>query len=155
MVATFVAFSVAHSLTLGMTLYGWLRPDKALMDALVAMTIVLVAVEIVHLRRGRAGLGTRKPWWVAAGCGLVHGVSLAGALVTLGLPQTDLPLAWLFFNLGVEGGQLLVIGLGLGVLTAARPLATRLPERFASVPAYLLGICATCWLLDRMMELFS
>ncbi len=155
LVAAFVAFSLAHSLTLGMTVCGWLRPDKELLDVLVPMTLVLVAVEIVHLRRGRAGLAARKPWWVACGCGLIHGVALAGPLVALGLPQADLPLACLFFNLGVEGGQLLLIGVWLGGLAAARPLAARLPTRFGSVPGYALGIGATCWWVDRLLTLFA
>lgn len=154
-VATFVAFSVAHSLTLGMTACGWLRLDKAMVDVLVAMTIVLVAVEIIHLRRGRSGLAAHQPWWVAVVCGLIHGVALAGSLVALGLPQADLPLAWLFFNLGVEGGQLLVIGLWFGALAAARRVALRLPGRFAAAPAYALGICATCWCVDRLLALFA
>jgi hypothetical protein len=154
LVATITAFTVAHSLTLALAAFGYARLDKGLVEVLVALSIVFLAVEIAHLRQGRVGLAARRPWVVAFGFGLIHGMGFAEALATLGLLRAELPLALLFFNLGVESGQLLAIALWLALVAAARPLALRLPERFAWVPAYGLGTLAMCWFVDRVLTLF-
>jgi hypothetical protein len=155
MVATITAFTAAHCLTLALAAFGWARLDKGLVDMLVALSIVFLAVEIVHHRQGRTGLTVRKPWLVAFAFGLLHGIGFAGALASLGLPRPELPLALLFFNLGVEAGQLVAIGLWFALMAAARPLALRLPDRFAWAPVYGLGVVSTCWFIDRTLILFQ
>ncbi len=105
-VKTITAFTVAHSLTLAAATLGWVGVPEAPANAAIALSIVFVAVEMVKLERGEAGLSARMPWVMAFGFGLLHGFGFAGALTSLGLPPHEIPLALLFCNVGVELGQL-------------------------------------------------
>ncbi|NIP18451.1 MAG: HupE/UreJ family protein, partial [Xanthomonadales bacterium] len=107
---TITAFTVAHSLTLGAASLGILHVPSPPVEAVIALSIVFVATEIVRARQGRPGWTQRRPWLVAFIFGLLHGLGFAGALTEIGLPPQAVPLALLFFNLGVEAGQLLFIG---------------------------------------------
>ena len=95
-------------------------------EAVIALSIVFVAAEIVHSRQGRPGLAERAPWVVAFTFGLLHGFGFAGALAQIGLPQLDIPLALFSFNVGVEIGQLLFIAAVFAVATGARLVASRM-----------------------------
>ena len=97
----------------------------------------------------------RWPWLVSFGFGLIHGLGFAGALNALGLPADEVPPALLFFNLGVEIGQLLFVALWLVVIWAGRQLSLRLPKKASLVPAYALGIIASCWFIDRVLTMFA
>ena len=90
------------------------------MEAVIALSIVFVAAEIVHVRQGRVGLAARMPWIVAFTFGLLHGFGFAGALSEVGLPQGHIPVALFFFNVGVEIGQLLFVGAVLIVVAGLR-----------------------------------
>jgi HupE/UreJ protein len=119
-------------------------------EAVIALSIVFVACEIVHGDRGQPGLTARWPWIVAFTFGLLHGFGFAGALAELGLPQRAIAPALLFFNVGVEAGQILFIA---AVLIAARPLrraASRLPRSARLFPAYGIGGLAMFWLIQRI-----
>src|SRR4029434_4179573 len=100
------AFTIAHSITLALATLGIVRVPSAPVEAVIALSIVFVAAEIVRSRRGQYGLTERAPWLVAGTFGLLHGFGFAGALSEVGLPANDIPLALLYFNLGVEVGQL-------------------------------------------------
>jgi len=152
---TITAFTVAHCLTLALSVLGQMRLPPYLVDSLVALSIVFLAVENVKALRGEEGLSTRKPWLVSFGFGLVHGLGFAGALSSLRLPEADIPMALLFFNVGVELGQLLFLALWLVLVWAARQLAIPMGRRVAAVAAYVLGIVATCWFLDRLVTMFA
>ena len=119
----------------------------------IALSIVFVAVEIVHKRRGRESLTARAPWIVALVFGLLHGFGFAGALREVGLPEHAIPLALFLFNIGVEVGQLLFVACVLVLIYAARiPLA--LAQRWATpVPAYAIGTVAAFWTLQRIISL--
>ena len=108
-VATVTAFTIAHSITLAAATLGLVRVPGPPVEAMIALSIVFVATEIVHGARGRPGLTARRPWIVAFTFGLLHGFGFAGALSEVGLPQNAIPLALFFFNVGVELGQLLFI----------------------------------------------
>ena len=110
LLGTITAFTVAHSLTLAAATFGWVQVPQAPVEAVIALSIMFVAVEILHRQRGRTGIATRKPWVVAFVFGLLHGLGFAGALREIGLPDDAIPLALAFFNVGVEAGQLLVCG---------------------------------------------
>ena len=103
---TVTAFAVAHSITLAAATLGLVHVRGPLVEAAIALSIVLVAVEIVNARRGAPSLTARWPWLVAFGFGLLHGFGFADALAETGLPDHAIPTALLFFNLGVEIGQL-------------------------------------------------
>jgi hydrogenase/urease accessory protein HupE len=154
-VATITAFTLAHSLTLMAATLGWVRMPGPPVEATIALSIVFVAAEVVHGLRGRQGLTARAPWVVAFSFGLLHGFGFAGALAEVGLPQTAIPVALLFFNVGVEAGQLLFVA---GVL-AARALLARspaaLPGWAPSVPPYFIGTVAMYWVIERVGAFWS
>jgi hydrogenase/urease accessory protein HupE len=151
LVATVTAFTVAHSLTLAAATLGWLRVPGPPVEAAIALSIVFVAAEIVRTRQDEPSLAARRPWIVAFGFGLLHGLGFAGALAEVGLPERAIPTALLFFNLGVELGQLAFIGAALALAAAARrlPLPPAAPwARWA--PPYAIGGIAAFWLFERL-----
>lgn len=154
LVGTITAFTVAHCLTLAAATLGFVHVPGPPVEACIALSIVLVATEIVHARRGRAGLTERAPWLIAFTFGLLHGLGFAGALSRVGLPATAIPAALLSFNLGVELGQLAFIAAVLAVAALGRALARRLtlraPAWAGALPAYAIGSVAACWLLQRV-----
>lgn len=154
LVLTITAFTVAHSITLAAATVGLVRVPGAPVEACIALSIVFVATEIVHGRNGQPGLTARRPWIVAFAFGLLHGFGFAGALYEIGLPQSDVPLALLFFNLGVEIGQLLFIGAVLAAIAAVRRWSwARLPAWAWRIPPYAIGSVASFWLIQRLSTL--
>lgn len=150
LVKTVTAFTVAHSLTLGASVLGYIPLDRSAIEATIALSIVLLAREIVVADRGIIHLTHRKPWLVAFVFGLLHGLGFAGALGEIGLPDTAIPLALLFFNLGVEAGQLLFVLLLLGVHRLLKDvIRARLPK-MEPILGYALGALATLWFFDRL-----
>ena len=148
---TITAFTVAHSITLALATLGVVHVSGPPVEATIALSIVFVASEILRLRQGHESLTARKPWLVAFTFGLLHGLGFAGALAEVGLPQNAIPLALLFFNVGVEIGQLLFIAAVLGVAEIVkRQLRGRLNPRWTLVlPAYLIGGMASYWVFER------
>jgi hydrogenase/urease accessory protein HupE len=145
LVWTITAFTVAHSLTLALSALGWLTLRSPPVEASIALSIVLVAGEALHQR---PTLARRWPALVALLFGLVHGLGFAGALKAIGLPENHLSVALLTFNLGVEAGQLLVVGCAFGLCLALRhwPAFERL-----RVPAlYAIGSVAAYWSWGRV-----
>jgi hydrogenase/urease accessory protein HupE len=106
---TVTAFTIAHSITLASATLGFVNVPRPPVEATIALSIMLVSVEILNARNGKPGLTVRFPWLVAFSFGLLHGFGFAGALAEVGLPQTAIPLALLFFNVGVEIGQLVFV----------------------------------------------
>ena len=153
LIVTITAFTVAHSITLAGASLGFLNVPGAPVEACIALSIVFVATEIVHSRNGRPGLTARRPWIVAFAFGLLHGFGFAGALHEIGLPQTDIPLALLFFNVGVEVGQLIFIAAVLAVIALSRRLPVALPAWAWRVPPYAIGAIASFWLIERLVAL--
>ena len=121
------------------------------LNAAIALSIVFVGVEIVKLQRGHIGLTARYPWVVAFAFGLLHGLGFATALTTLGIPQATLPIALLFFNVGVEIGQLIFVLVVLLLIWAHRQAEAMLPRWGNALPAYAIGSVATFWFLSRVL----
>jgi len=111
LLVTVTAFTVAHSITLSLATLGVVHVPGSPVEASIALSILLLACEIIRLQRGQASLTARWPWVVAFSFGLLHGFGFASALIDIGLPQGDIPLALLTFNIGVEIGQLIFSGL--------------------------------------------
>jgi hypothetical protein len=149
LVQTITAFTVAHSITLALATLGFVSVPTAPVEAMIALSIVLVSVEAVRLRRGETSLAIHWPWLVAFAFGLLHGFGFAGALTELGLPQGDVPLALLFFNVGVELGQIVFIGAILAVLACIRRLLT-VPAHAPVAAAYAIGSVAAFWFFQRL-----
>ena len=155
LVKTVTAFTLAHSITLALATLGIVNVPARPVDAAIALSIAFLAAEILHARRGRLGLAARKPWLVAFVFGLLHGLGFAGALTQLGLPPGEVPLALLFFNVGVEIGQLLFVGLVLALIWALRELQVRWPRWAEPLPAYAIGTLAAFWFMERASGLLA
>jgi len=142
LVATLSAFTVAHSITLaGAMLRGWQLPAAAV-EACIAASILLLALE---LAQPQPGLASRRPATIAFGFGLLHGFGFAGALAATGLPEQARGWALAAFNLGVEGGQLLFV---VALLVLMRAAATPL-QRWAPLALLVYGAIAARWLIER------
>lgn len=150
LVWTVTAFTVGHSITLSLVTLGFFQYPVALVEFLIALSVFLLALQLA--RRDGAGLFRRYPWWLAGGFGLLHGMGFAGALAEVGLPQSELPLALLFFNIGIELGQLafiaVVIALGLGL----RRLRVEYFGKWEPVSIYVLGSLSAMWCIERALE---
>ena len=154
LIATVTAFTVAHSISLFAATLGWVHLAAKPVEATIALSIVFVAAEIVHGREGRPGLTERFPWIVAFLFGLLHGLGFASALAEIGLPQGAIPTALLFFNVGVEIGQLLFIAAMLAIIATARRVTLAWDARIRTwtlkIPPYAIGGLASYWLLARI-----
>ena len=160
---TVTAFTIAHSITLAAATLGLVNVPRPPVEAAIALSIVLVAAEVVNARHGKPSLAARWPWLVAFCFGLLHGFGFAGALAEVGLPHHAIPVALLFFNLGVEIGQLVFVA---AILTAAglfrRAIALRLEpalvqrtvSRLDVTAAYAIGAVAAYWLMERTSAFF-
>lgn len=150
LVKTITAFTAAHSITLALAALGFVHVPQAPIEAAIALSIVFVAVEIVRRYQGCEGVAARAPWIVAFGFGLLHGFGFAGALSETGLPETHVPLALLFFNLGVEAGQLAFVAAILALIALSQKLRFSLPDWAPRVPAYGIGSIAMFWTIERV-----
>ncbi|MGA8051340.1 MAG: HupE/UreJ family protein [Burkholderiales bacterium] len=147
---TVTAFTVAHSITLALATLGFVHVPQRPVEAVIALSIAFVAAEIVRGRQGNAGLAAQAPWIVAFAFGLLHGFGFAGALSEIGLPEGRIPLALLFFNVGVEVGQLLFIAAALSTLAWIRHVRLQLPRWADLVPPYAIGSVAMFWVVQRV-----
>jgi hydrogenase/urease accessory protein HupE len=148
---TVTAFTIAHSITLAAATLGFVNVPGPPVEATIALSIMLVSVEILNARRGKPSLTARLPWLVAFSFGLLHGFGFAGALAEVGLPQHAIPVALLFFNLGVEIGQLAFVAAVLaagGLFRTAMALRLELAliqrtvNRLDVIAAYAIGTVA-------------
>jgi len=151
LLGTITAFTLGHSVTLSLAALGFVRLPPAPLEAAIAASIFILALELSRDRPTALG---RRPWWMAAGFGLLHGLGFAGALAQVGLPAQEIPLALFSFNVGIELGQIAFVTLLLLLGLALRPLQARLPAWSAAVPTYCIGSLAAFWTLDRLLGLF-
>ena len=154
LIATVTAFTIAHSLTLAAATLGWVQVPQKPVEAVIALSIVFVAGEILHTWQGRPGVTKRWPWLVAFTFGLLHGFGFAGALTEVGLPQKEIPLALLTFNVGVEAGQIIFIVVVLGLLHLARRVISKPPEWTVPATVYGIGGIASFWVIERVNGFF-
>jgi hypothetical protein len=157
------AFTIAHSITLAAATLGFVNVPGPPVEATIALSIMLVSAEILNARRGKPSLTARLPWLVAFSFGLLHGFGFAGALAEVGLPQHAIPVALLFFNLGVEIGQLAFVAAVLaagGLFRTAMALRLELAliqrtvNRLDVIAAYAIGTVAAFWLIERTSAFF-
>lgn len=153
-VAAATAFTIAHSLTLAGTTLGLFGLPQAPVEAVIALSIIFLAVEVVKAQPGSPKqalrLSERLPWLVAFLFGLLHGFGFAGALREIGLPESDVPVALLTFNLGVEAGQMLIIAAVLAALALLRRLAPAAQRTALIASAYTIGSIASFWFIERL-----
>ena len=150
LIKTITAFTVAHSITLAAAALKLVHFNPSVIEALVAFSIVFVALELMRAYRGQHGLTARYPWLIAFTFGLLHGFAFAGSLAQIGLPEHSIPLSLLLFNLGVEVGQLLFVGAVLLVIELLERLPRRLPHWTTWIPPYAIGGLASFWVIQRL-----
>lgn len=144
------AFTLAHSITLAGSTLGLVGLPQAPVEALIALSIVFLAVEIVKRDPGAPNLAERAPWIVAFLFGLIHGFGFAGALREIGLPETDVPTALLTFNLGVEAGQLVIVITVMALIALIRRARFQALRPATLTATYAIGITASFWFIERI-----
>ncbi|MBV1887743.1 MAG: HupE/UreJ family protein [Urechidicola sp.] len=153
-IKTITAFTIAHSITLSLAALGLVNFAVPPVEAVIALSIVFLAVEIIKNQNGQETLTSKKPWLVAFTFGLLHGFGFAGALANIGLPQQDIPWALAFFNLGVEIGQIafvVVVLLFIKLISFKKDL----PIFINKIPAYAIGSLATFWMIERILGFWN
>jgi hypothetical protein len=152
LIKTITSFTLAHSITLGLSILGYAVVDTKFIEALIALSIVILAVEIIYVYHGKKGLLSKYPWIIAFFFGLIHGFGFAFVLIELGLPQSQLTLALLFFNVGIEVGQLLFIGVMIFLYFLLKNFFSNEKLLRGKVfVVYLIGSLASYWLIERMV----
>jgi hydrogenase/urease accessory protein HupE len=146
---TVTAFTVAHSITLIATALGVISIARQPVEICIALSIIFLAVEIVKAKPDKPRLAQRIPWTVAFAFGLLHGFGFAGALGEIGLPEGEVPVALLTFNVGVEAGQLIIVALGLAALATLRRFAFQYCPKAKIASAYAIGSVAAFWMIQR------
>jgi hypothetical protein len=147
---TITAFTVGHSITLSLVTLGFFDFPVGLVEFAIALSIFVLAVELTRIRKH--DMLWRNPWWLAGGFGLLHGMGFAGALAETGLPQDNLPLALLFFNVGIEVGQIAFILAVLAIWYLVRKPMAPWRDRLMPVPVYILGSLSAMWCIERGLE---
>jgi hydrogenase/urease accessory protein HupE len=152
---TVTAFTLSHSVTLTATTLGFVHVPQRPVEAVIALSIVFVAAEIVRMRRGIKSITFSAPWMVAFSFGLIHGLGFAGGLNDAGLPLAHIPTALLFFSLGVESGHFLFIGVVLSLMAMVRRARIPFPRWTEFVPPYSIGAIAMFWVIQRTISILA
>jgi len=153
-IKTVTAFTIAHSITLSLAALGYVEFPSAPVEAVIALSIVFLAIEIIKVSKGKQTLTSKKPWLVAFTFGLLHGFGFAGALSKIGLPQLDIPIALAFFNVGVELGQLAFVLVVIAIMWLLRKTKFNWPSWAKKIPPYAIGSMASFWLVERVYAFF-
>ena len=147
---TVTSFTLAHSITLAAATLGVMWVPGPPVEAVIALSIIFLASELVKVNHGLPSLTAQYPWLVAFAFGLLHGFGFAGALGEIGLPQNEVPLALLMFNVGVELGQLMFIAGVLLLFAVIQKVRSEWPMWIRQVPAYGIGSVAAFWFIERI-----
>ena len=157
---TITAFTVAHSITLALSVLEVVRLPQGPVEAVIALSILFLARELMLPEGKRSAIMQIRPWLMAFTFGLLHGFGFAGALADIGLPREDLALSLLLFNVGIEIGQLMVIAAMLSLGWLFRTLSPALANSPAVMPRWhqafsmVMGIAAAYWTIDRTWMVF-
>jgi len=155
LVKTITSFTVAHSLTLAIATLGYARAPLPPLNAAIALSILFLGPEIVRTWRGETSFTIRHPWVVAFAFGLLHGFGFASGLTSMGLPQAEIPLALLLFNVGVEIGQIAFVVLVILLERSFRVLEVRWPRLVEQLPGYAVGTLGAYWTIQRTLMLLG
>jgi hydrogenase/urease accessory protein HupE len=150
LLATVSAFTLSHTVTLTLATLGFVHVPPAPVEAVIALSILFVAYEVLRKNENPNGLAQRKPWLVAFTFGLLHGLGFAGGLSAAGLPAGHIPLALAFFSAGVEVGHFSFVATAVLSIAAARKWLDVLPAWSSRIPPYAIGSMASYWLIARL-----
>ncbi len=151
---TITAFTAGHSVTLALAVLGVITLPSHPVEALIALTLLIVAVELTRTGRERETWIQRFPWTMAFTFGLLHGLGFAGALTQIGLPANEVPLALAVFNIGIEVGQLLWVAVILMLAVSLSRVPASLPAAVRQLPSYAISSLAVFWILQRTAAMF-
>lgn len=158
LVKTITAFTVSHSISLSLATLGYVNVPQKPVEAVIALSIVFVASEILRERQGKKGITVIAPWVVAFVFGLMHGLGFAGGLSEAGLPDGHIPTALLFFSIGVETGHFIFVGFVLLLLEIGKWIILKFPSLSQQrlyfirvLPAYIIGAVAMFWVINRIV----
>jgi len=150
---TVTAFTLAHSLTMVVATLGIVSLPQAPVEAIIALSILFLAMEIIHEKQGKIGMTSRFPWIIAFIFGLLHGFGFAGALAEIGLPQHAIALALIFFNIGVELGQLMFVITIVFTVTMLQKLTyKKFLDQSQTIVVYSIGGVSAFWLIERTLS---
>ena len=152
---TVTAFTLSHSITLTAATLGFVHVPQRPVEAVIALSIVFVAAEILRVRRGITSITISAPWMVALSFGLIHGLGFAGGLSDAGLPVAHIPTALLFFSLGVESGHFLFIGVVLSSIALVARIRIPFPRWAELIPPYAIGTIAMFWVIQRTATILA
>lgn len=153
LVATITAFTLGHSVTLALASLELVSVPQAPVEVVIAISIYVLAVELSREVSAQGSLLRRWPWGMAFCFGLLHGLGFAGALREAGLPSSEVPLALLSFNLGIEAGQVFFVAIALLSMASLRSVVAAVPPWVRRVPVYAMGTAASYWILVRATAL--
>jgi hydrogenase/urease accessory protein HupE len=149
------SFTFAHSITLALATLGLVQLPQASVEAVIALSIVFLAVELIKSKEVKDTILLKYPWAITFVFGLLHGFGFAGALVEIGLPTRSAAAALFFFNVGIELGQLMIVGAILSAMALSRPLAKHWGLYDSKIPTYAIGTLAAYWFIDRTIPILS
>lgn len=155
LIITVTSFTLAHSITLAAATMGVMWIPGPPVEATIALSILFLASELMKVNKGQPSLTAQYPWIIAFVFGLLHGFGFAGALSDVGLPQNEVTLALLMFNVGVELGQLFFIAVILFMIMILRRIRESWPKWVYHIPAYAIGSIAAFWLIERVTGFYS
>jgi len=155
LVKTITSFTLAHSITLAIATLGYATAPLPPLNAAIALSILFLGPEIVRSWRGETSFTIRHPWVVAFAFGLLHGFGFASGLSAMGLPQAEIPLALLLFNVGVEVGQVFFVVLVVLLERSFRTLEIRWPRVVEALPGYAVGSLGAYWTIQRTLVLLA
>ncbi len=149
LIKTITSFTIAHSITLGVATLGYAHVPLPPLNTAIALSILFLGPEIIRVQRGKTSLTIQYPWLIAFGFGLLHGFGFASGLSTAGMPKAELPWALLWFNVGVELGQIFFVFLALGLAWSFRVLQVLWPRWVLGIPGYTVGSLGAYWTIQR------
>lgn len=150
LIKAITAFTVAHSISLALATFGILNVPSKPTEAVIALSILFLAIEVLRRDDGKGGgIAVQAPWIVAFGFGLVHGLGFAGALSDVGLPEHAIPLALFSFNVGVEIGQLMFVAVVLAIIAILRRLHLARGTFSRRLAPYVIGAVSAYWVIER------
>jgi len=152
LIITITSFTIAHSITLALVTLGIVPTPSPIIEVLIALSIVFLAVEVLHRRSGKNSWSVRQPWIMALVFGLLHGMGFASALLDIGLPISETIMALLFFNLGVEVGQLLFLTVIVSLFVVVFRISWSIPSKLNASASYVIGTAGAYWFVERLVN---
>jgi len=152
---TITAFTLAHSITLGLATLGFVNLSAPPVEACIALSIILMAAHALYLKKGKTTLSSGKPWVMAFLFGLLHGLGFAGALNDVGLPEGDIPLALLLFNVGIELGQIAFVLAVAACVYFIKKLTRTQPQTMFTTTAYGIGSMGVYWFIQNSLGIMQ